>query len=205
MYDEFEKIKFFGKLLKKYKNGWKAVGYGHRESQTIRFKVLTQIADLNHKTVLDVGCGLGHLVSFFERNKIKVEYTGYDIIKKFIEKASKLYPEKRFEVKNIMEKIPDEKFDYVLACGVLNIPIGHNEEYIRELIKRMFSMCNEGVAINMLSSYADYYDPKCYYYSPEKILEWVLKKVSRWTVLRHDYLPHDFTLYIYKEPPDGEK
>lgn len=200
------KIQFFEKLLKEQREGYKIMGYGSKSTQAIRFKVLTEIANLNGKSVLDVGCGLGHLADFFKENSISAAYTGYDLMKSFIDMAKKSHPGTRFELRNIMgdsmEALPKEKFGYVLACGILNIPIGHNEEYIRELIRRMFKLCKQGVAISMLSLNADYYDPKCYYYSPKKMLSWVLKEISRHAVLRHDYLPHDFTLYIYKKSSD---
>lgn len=196
------KIKFFEYLLTEHKQGYKIVGYGNKNTQEIRFRVLTEIADLNDKTVLDIGCGLGHLVDFLDKNDIKVEYTGFDIIEKFLESARRIYPNRRFETWNIMKRLPREKFDYVLACGVLNVRIGCNEEYLKNFIERIFKICKHGVAINMLSTHADYRDPECYYYSPEKVLAWVLKKISRSVVLRQDYLPHDFTLYIYKKSFD---
>jgi 2-polyprenyl-3-methyl-5-hydroxy-6-metoxy-1,4-benzoquinol methylase len=45
----------------------RSVHWSDPQGQEIRFRVLSQIANLNGQNVLDVGCGLGDLLTFFEK------------------------------------------------------------------------------------------------------------------------------------------
>ena len=53
------------------------------------------------------------------------------------------------------------------------------------------------MAINFLSIFSDYYSPGQYYANPEFILKMAFSITSK-VVLRHDYMNHDFTIYLYK-------
>jgi len=199
--DEVSAKKYYEDKLKKYIRHHEISGYGSEESQNIRFKVVTEIGNLTNKSICDVGCGIGKLVDYLEQKKIKVKYTGYDISEKIIEKARELHPNHHFEVRNILENMPKQKFDYVFAIG-LNFKIKDNVAFMKELITRMFRIAEKGVAVSVLSCHVDpeYINENDYYHDPKLLLDWCLRKISRRCVLRHDYLPHDFTLYIYKKP-----
>src|SRR4030042_2838585 len=96
-------IDFYAGNVNRYKNDIKSVAWGSRESQEKRFEVLSQIALLNGKTVLDVGCGLGDFYIWLKRKYSDIRYTGIDIIPSMIEIALKNYPEARFYVQDILE------------------------------------------------------------------------------------------------------
>ena len=42
------------------------------------------------------------------------------------------------------------------------------------------------------------------YSDPSQVFRFC-KSLSEWVVLRHDYLPHDFTIYMYKNNPNTIK
>jgi hypothetical protein len=50
----------------------------------------------------------------------------------------------------------------------------------------------------MLSKYVNYEEEHLNYFSPEEMLSYA-KSLTRFVILRHDYLPFDFTLFLYKE------
>jgi 2-polyprenyl-3-methyl-5-hydroxy-6-metoxy-1,4-benzoquinol methylase len=127
----------------------RSVHWSDPQGQEIRFRVLSQIANLNGQNVLDVGCGLGDLLTFFEKNKTTISYTGIDIIPEFIESAKEQHPYARFELKNIEHMT--ETFDYVLASGALSFKVENNNEYYFGIIKKMFSLSKKGLAFNMLN------------------------------------------------------
>jgi len=181
-------------------------GYGSKESQAIRFKVVTEIGQVRNRSICDVGCGIGKLVDYLRERNVKVEYTGYDISEKIIEKARELHPNNTFEVRNILESMPRQKFDYVFSVG-LNFKISDNVQFMKELVRRMFKMAKIGISVSMLSSHTDtkHINKNDFYYDPKLFLDWCLREVSTRCILRHDYLPHDFTLYIYKEASKTEK
>ena len=56
---------------------------------------------------------------------------------------------------------------------------------------------SEKIALNFLSIFSDYFSPGEYYANPETILKIAFSLTSK-VVLRHDYMSHDFTIYLYK-------
>lgn len=212
------------RMIKYYEDLYDKYGYDHRSldwkdpvGQKLRYSVLFSILDFSEKldgfTLLDLGCGLGHLYGFLKDlgflKKHKISYTGYDVSPKLVEAASKKYPEAKFKVRDILQGYFTEKFDYVLASGVFNIKLAEGSEhdsFVKEMLRRMYEACNFGVAVNYLSSTGLYYLPEkelekpsiyCYY-KPEDILQYVRSFAGRF-VLRHDYHPADFTVYLLKE------
>jgi len=204
--DAMSSKQYYEDKLKKYTQHHEISGYGSKESQTIRFKVVTEIGDLRNKSICDVGCGIGKLVDYLEQRKFKMKYTGYDISEKIIEKARELHPNYHFEVRNILEDMPSQRFDYVFSIG-LNFKIRDNVEFMKNLIAKMVKMAKIGVAVSVLSCHVDpeYINVNDFYYDPKLFLDWCLREVSRRCILRHDYLPHDFTLYIYKKAFEKRK
>jgi hypothetical protein len=61
----------------------------------------------------------------------------------------------------------------------------------------MFELCRKGIAFNIMSTRADFMEEGEYYADPAKMLDFCLG-ISRKAALRHDYMPHDFTVYLYK-------
>lgn len=74
------------------------------------------IAALAHGQVLDVGCGLGHLIAV-----LKVPSVGIDISRVAIEEAKRRNPHGSFAVENIenTNRIQKGKYDYVCFTQVL--------------------------------------------------------------------------------------
>lgn len=69
--------------------------------------------------VLDMGCGTGDILAFLP----DVHYVGFDLSDRYIERARRCYGVRgRFEVGdvNTVESVIAEKFDLVLAMGVLH-------------------------------------------------------------------------------------
>ena len=70
----------------------KVVGWGSKESQDLRFKILSDISSLDSSSILDVGCGLGDLVLFLNNNNHNVyRYHGIDISENLIDEAKNRY------------------------------------------------------------------------------------------------------------------
>lgn len=185
-----ERLKNFGYDLR-------TLGWRTKRQQYIRFKNLIQIGNLNNTSVLDLGCGFGDLYDFLSEQNIQVEYTGYDISPKIIEVAIEMHPNLNFEVKDILIDKIDNKFDYILESGIFNWKLTNNYAFVKKMIKKCFDLCNIGLAFDMMSSYVDFYDEKLFYYDPVKIFKFC-KKLSKRIVLKHDYMPYEFIIYIYK-------
>jgi hypothetical protein len=72
-------------------------------------------------------------------------------------------------------------------------------ELVQKIVDEMYKHSRRGIVFNSLSSWASIHEKGEYYASPLAVVEWC-RKLSPWITLKHDYLPHDFTVFISKEP-----
>ncbi|MES2436595.1 MAG: class I SAM-dependent methyltransferase [Patescibacteria group bacterium] len=187
---------FYVDALKEYgANDARSVQWMDSHTQNIRFEVFAQSIDLRNKKILDVGCGLGDLYLFLKNKTIPVEYTGIDIIPEFIEEAKIKYPGATFLTQDIFDVT--EKYDVVLASGSLNFKVEHNDTYYKDMIKRMYELSSEALIFNMLNSATHRNDATYAAYSPHEISDFC-KTLSDNVHIMVDYLPHDFTVCMYK-------
>jgi 2-polyprenyl-3-methyl-5-hydroxy-6-metoxy-1,4-benzoquinol methylase len=201
MSEERKVLDFYAERWREYGYDTRSLGIGSRESQEIRFEVLAQMGDLRNASILDVGCGFGDLHSFLERRGIPVRYAGLDIQPAFIEEARRRHPSDEFSCADVEGFEPKEPPDYVFISGTFNVKFRKDQEaWVFRILKRLFEKSRHGVGINMLSTYYDpgHFRDDMFYCRPEHALTQA-HAITRWVTLRHDYLPHDFTLYLYRK------
>lgn len=175
-----------------------ALDWGNRASQETRFDVLVQIDDLAGCSVLDVGCGLADLFAFLESRKIATSYTGYDIASAVLNLARARFPDIELKLADLMaEDVTSRQFDFVFASGIFNLRPGGSYAYLNAMARRMYQVCRRGAAFNSLSSRSPQTEPDKFLADPAKVLE-ICLDITPKVVLRHDYMPHDFTVYLYK-------
>ena len=180
---------------------WHEKGAAHQ-----RFRQFWAEIDFNNKSVLDVGCGFGEMAKFLRKRYTDVSYTGIDIVPEFIEEAKKLYPEYRFIATDYFSEPLVERFDVILASGVLNsnipdLPAGRqgNIKYRKEAIKIMFNHTKKVLAFNMLGGHPapkNYPKRNVWYADSLEILEYCVS-LTRRVILRANYHPTDFTIFMY--------
>ena len=190
-------VDFFRLHVRLFGNDWRALGWYSRHTQFKRFAVLCEIGELSQCRILDVGCGLGDLYGYLRGEGIKIDYTGYDLLPEMVERAQRRYPEARFLVRDVLQEWDEEPFDYILSSGAFNIDFGSNASAIQQLLRIMIQHSRRGVAINFLSTKDTAQDPIFYHYDPQVWLNYSRTLCSR-VELREDYLPNDFTLYLYR-------
>lgn len=192
-------IRHFGGLLERETEPFARVGWGSAESQRRRFEVLAAVAAPLAGTVLDVGCGLGDLYLYLKETGFEGAYHGVDLHPGMVAAARARLPEARFEAMDITAlSDPLPRYDYVLMSGAANVAHDRYPEALAALIRRMFALAGKGVAFNLLSNRADFVEPGEVYADPGRILHFCLG-LTRRVVLRHDYMPHDFTVYLYRD------
>lgn len=165
--------------------------------QLIRFNVLMGIGTFDRKRVLDVGCALGDLYKYFLKKKIEVDYTGIDLMPEFIEIAQKRYPEASFISGNISEYIFNKHVDYIFASGAFSFKVADYKVYYFATIKTLFEHANMGVAFNMLNKQEHIDDDIYAAYDSCEVADFCKTFCNRIEVIT-DYLPQDFTIYLYK-------
>ena len=161
--------------------------------------MLTGVGDLGGRSVLDVGSGLGDLLGWLAERQVTVDYTGYDLTPAMVESARRRWPDVPFELRNLLDDpAADSSFDYVVASGLFNLyqtdPLG----FLAEMVTAMFDVCRVGVAFNVLSDRASIHEPGEFNARPGDILDLCLG-LTPYVTLRHDYLPHDFTAYLFRD------
>jgi len=192
----------FDALARAHPGDVRAVDWGSRASQELRFSVLASIGDLNGARVLDVGCGQGDLFAWLCAQGIRCEYSGIDLSPAMVALARQRFPENCFEVGNLMDTpAVCATHDYVLASGIFYLRAHQPDQYMQTMVERMFARCTRGLAFNSLSAWGDGApDPEEYRADPLRALAMAQDLTSRVT-FRHDYHPRDFTLLLYKDAP----
>ncbi|QUC64452.1 class I SAM-dependent methyltransferase [Nitrosopumilus sp. K4] len=189
-------LDYYQQLFDEYGVSPQSLGWGpNKGKQSIRFKILCQIGELSNTSILDVGCGFGDLFGYLRYQKIKVNYHGIDINKNLVNVGKIIYPSSSLECRDFEKKKFKKKFDWVLASGITSH--GSTYPHLTSIMKEMFRICKKGFSINFVSDNVDYRTKDLFYSSSEKIIS-ITKSISNRFILRHDYMPFEFTLYVYK-------
>ena len=194
-------IEHYLQLYKKYGKNFKALGW-LKGNQDIRFEIIKQIGITKKSSVLDVGCGFGDFYEFLKSKKMNCSYYGVDINEKFLEIARERNPSVKFELRDIQKTKFSRKFDWVIATGISNHAT--NYPHLKNILKEMFNISKKGVVMDFISDYVDFKNKGIFYTSPEIMFE-TAKKLTRRVTLRHDYMPFEYCLYLYKNDKKTKK
>ena len=135
--DKQKVINTYSGTLHQYgRNNSMGVHWSAYSTQQLRFQILSQIGDLNGKSVLDVGCGVGDFYGYLNRKNLNFEYLGIDITPEMIIEAKKKYPDGSFELAEVSDI--DTKFDYVFGSGVFTHRIDDYQKKYFDMIREMF-------------------------------------------------------------------
>ena len=205
-----QQISYYENLLSTYGDHFLSLDWKSTESQEARFKIfedLVNMLDPKNFSVLDVGCGFGDLYQYLAKMGHHFSYLGVDLSSKILDIAKNRHPKAAFAVKDILEDKKYSQYDFVFCSGTLNIAFTERDahlEYICSMLIRMFELCKIGVGANFLSSKAVYYvkdedlqHSQYFYTKPEEIAV-IAKGMTDRFVIRHDYHPGDFTVYLLK-------
>jgi SAM-dependent methyltransferase len=189
---------FYNQRVQTYGHDPRACDYGRAESQRRKFSVLASVADYKGLSVLDVGCGFADYAGFLAERHPGVEYHGIDLSPAMIEKARQARPDLDLRVANLLDLPPGESYDVVSANGIFYLLGAGAPALMRRLVGEMFRRARRGVVFNSLSTWASVHEPGEYYADPLEVVTWC-RELSPWVVLRHDYLPHDFTVLVARQ------
>jgi len=194
-------------LLKHDLNSPEAAHWVGKDKAWLRTRILTEIGEVAGKKVLDFGCGNGLLLDFLKENRVSCDYYGWDISEKMIEIARRRHPLASFAVVDVLKnelKNFTSFFDYVLISGVFHIKKDTEAEIHRrwseEILLRLWPLCREGMAFNLMTEYVDWKDGDLYYCPMSEMVDFCVSNLSRWLVVRQDYQLWEYTVYVYKAP-----
>ena len=170
-------------------------------------QILAEVGDLHEASVLDFGCGTGHLLRVLERDfQFRGHYVGFDLSAEMIELARSCNPRGTFQRRDIFKEGVGQDFDFVLVSGVFNNRLPDNMVFLHEALRLLFSHTRRALSFNALSNYVDFMDEGLFYADPEKVFAFCKEELSPSVALRHDYLvkddsiPFEFTIYVRRIP-----
>ena len=190
-------------ILESYNERYKTFGYSpktlgwDKKTHRLRYHILLSQWDLNGKTVLDYGCGFGDMYGYAKEQGINFIYHGIDINENLINEGKKRYPDAFLEVKDIFSDKLDKEFDYIFSSGVHNFKINDNWSYIQNTFNLYNKYSKSGFALNFISNKIDFTKEDIYYSDPAEVLKLGYKYSNR-IVLRNDYMPFEFTVFVDK-------
>jgi SAM-dependent methyltransferase len=188
-------LKFYNEfLLSSSINSPGSVAWSSEESQINRFKVLYDVGITKDDTVLDLGCGLGHMVDFHSKLGYNSDnYLGVDINPNYIIYAIQRNPNVKFITGEIYDV--SDNYDYVVGSGVFTIKMALEEVF--DAIDASFRICNKGLAFNFINE-GFINEPGFNTFNPKTLYDTIKKKYNNIKLVSHYLGDEDFTIYIYK-------
>lgn len=154
--------------------------------------------------MIDIGCGLGDFYGFLQNNGFKnINYFGIDILAEMITGAKQKYPGVNFEVRDFLAVDFTRSVDFLVCSGALNMIFGNyqtHEELLKRFISKMFNLCTNGIAFNLLSVKGKHYfvEDSRFYYADQQFWIKYCQQITKKSILLDTYLEHDFTIYMLK-------
>jgi hypothetical protein len=180
----------------------KSVGWGEKGKQELRFAVLADYWNLKGMRILDIGAGFGDLYKFLSPHGIRA-YHGIELVEDLAAKGRELFgqnPNFRLSVGDFSQLQLSEEYDICFVSGLFNFKLvnGNNYEFISDTMTKALGACKVGLAANFITDRVDYHEELIFNSKPEKILEIALG-LSRNVLLRNDYFPFEFSIFINKD------
>lgn len=201
---ESEEFFFYEEKFKKYGIDPKSLGW-QKVSQEKRFEKICEIVELHDKSLLDIGAGFLDLATYISGKKIAIKsYTAVEPMPDFynlgttISKQIKLFKSKIFF--DSWESFDsNQKFDIVVAVGVLNLVKVDNYKNLEEFISKFLKFTNEYLIISLLKTNRiieqNNLDESVFFYDPNTVLNLCVRNSLRYSMITN-HLPHDLILKI---------
>lgn len=201
--DDARTREFYAEAFRQYGPSVQSLGWSGGETQLLRFRKLTEVGPMDGASLLDVGCGLGDLNAWLKEQGSRTHYTGIDSNPDFVRITSSKFPDATVHLGEFLDDLGEAgldtgRFDYVVASGIFTFRTVQPAEYLAAAVQKMFRLARIGVAFNVLSTWGDFHRDTDFEAEPADVLS-ICRRFTRWIVLRHDYHPRDFTVYLYHQ------
>ena len=178
------------------------------EAQLLRFDILIDNVELENKTLLDVGCGLGDLATHLAQKSIHAHYTGVDILPELLLRAQTDHPACQFSALNLFDENASPHdllaklgqpagYDVIFCSGTLNLNLGNSETFLPHALQAMLAMTHKNglLVFNLLDARdpACPEDPRYAARHPRDVLA-LLEPLAHNIHLIDHYLKNDFTI-----------
>lgn len=189
----------FGDLVSRYGHDLRSLDYSGAQAQRARFEVLADAVPLDGLRVLDVGCGFADFAQFLAVRAPTARYVGIDITPEVMAEARRAHPDLELLEGNILDTPIPGTVDVAVANGIFYLLGSEGPRLLREIVSHLYGLVTTAVVITTLSAWATKREPDEYHADPLETLAFCRSLTAK-LVLRHDYHPGDFAIYLYKVP-----
>ena len=200
-------VAHYEEALRRHGPSARGVDWKDEESQRLRFALLSEVCDLEGRSVHEVGAGVGHLCDYLRERSPGASYSGSDLSAAMMEAARARHPGVSFERRDVLCDPPEATYDVVMCSGLFHVKLHHTDEewraFVHATLRRMFEMCRNAIAFNAMSDHVDYRSEELFHADAGEMLDFCRGELGRNTVLRHDYPLYEYTVYVYREGAEG--
>jgi SAM-dependent methyltransferase len=206
--DRAEYIQRYEARLAEFGYSPETLGWGKQGRQEVRFTVLAEYALRRpDSSVLDVGCGFADLYDFLRARGWHGRYTGIDLVPGLLAVARERHPGldlREMDITAVEHGL--EPHDFVIASGVFNarLSAGDNPAHIQRALAAMLGLAREAVCVDFMSTYVDFQKPGAWHTDPCWAYT-AARALSRRIVLRSDYMPYEFALFLFRDDSVSER
>lgn len=197
-------VKHYENCLEIYGDSHKGVDWPNEQDALIRYQVMLDVIKDNDTSLLDFGCGAAHLYQYILDRRYNIQYYGLDMSQTFIELCKTKYPNGCFICADILKESADKipQVDYMIMNGVftekLKLSFDEMEKYFQDMLCCLFKKANKGIAFNVMSKAVDWERDDLFHMPTERLIDFLVKNLSRNFIIRNDYGLYEYTVYVYK-------
>jgi SAM-dependent methyltransferase len=194
--------------LARHGDNHRGVDWPKAEDAELRYSIMLGLIERDAPrpvTLLDFGCGAGHLLESIRRRGLAgLEYHGLDLSDRFVSLCRRKFPGMPFHVADVLEdRLESFRFDYVIMNGVFTEKRSLSHEamwdHVRVVLKRTWPIARRGLAFNVMSKQVDWERDDLFHLACDTLLAFLKAELSRHCVVRHDYGLFEYTTYVYRE------
>lgn len=173
-----------------------------RGRQALRFDALTRHFPDHGFSVLDYGCGLGHLKAYLDQRYGPYEYRGVDLVPEFIDAVANKYPDASVSLIQAHGDV-STPVDHVVISGTFNIIEGDDRDaYVDKVqasLVHLFNLARVSLSVNFMTDRVDFVQPQALHMNVEHMAEFVRRHLSPRLRIDESYMPYEFTLVALKD------
>lgn len=210
MSDDYKSIvKHYESCLERHGDSHLGVDWPKLDDALKRYRVMCEVEKFSSKknktsTLLDFGCGGGHLLEFIKKNELtQFTYSGCDLSPKFIDLCKSKFPGVPFFQVDALQE-PDKlgSYDFIVMNGVFTekreLTFDEMWNYFQKLVSAVYEKTSIGLAFNVMSKHVDWERNDLFHLSHDLLVSFLIKHLGRNFVIRNDYGLYEYTVYVYR-------